>query len=206
MRPRKKRRKECVHMTRKFLEELGLEKEAIDAIMQENGKDVNKAKGDYADLKAEHEEAVKTIESLKVDNADNEALLEKIKAHEKQIEALKTEATQKDFTYRLEDALKANKAKNLKAVKSLLDVDKLSIEGEEIKGLKEQLEALKTSDSYLFDVEATPQPLKVGGVVPTNEGKSPRGGITKEQFQSMGYKERMQLFTENKALYDELTQ
>ena len=34
-------------MKRKFLEDLGLEKEAIDKIMAENGNDVNAAKADY---------------------------------------------------------------------------------------------------------------------------------------------------------------
>ena len=44
-------------MKRKFLEDLGLEKEAIDKIMAENGNDVNAAKADYEALKQRLEAA-----------------------------------------------------------------------------------------------------------------------------------------------------
>lgn len=44
-------------MKRKFLEDLGLEKEAIDKIMAENGNDVNAAKADYEALKQQLEAA-----------------------------------------------------------------------------------------------------------------------------------------------------
>ena len=37
-------------MKRKFLEDLGLEKEAIDKIMAENGNDVNAAKAEFTKL------------------------------------------------------------------------------------------------------------------------------------------------------------
>ena len=55
-------------MKRKFLEDLGLEKEIIDSIMAENGKDVEKAKGDYDDLKEQLETATTTIADLKKNN------------------------------------------------------------------------------------------------------------------------------------------
>ena len=42
-------------MKRKFLEDLGLEKEAIDKIMAENGNDVNAAKADYEAMKQERD-------------------------------------------------------------------------------------------------------------------------------------------------------
>lgn len=59
--------------------------------------------------------------------------------------------------YALDGALAKAKAKNVKAVKSLLDLTKLSYEGETVKGLDEQLEALRKSDAYLFDaVEEEP--------------------------------------------------
>ena len=41
-------------------------------------------------------------------------------------------------------------AKNPKAVKALLNTDRISVDGENLIGLNEQLEALKTSDAYLF--------------------------------------------------------
>ena len=48
-------------MKREFLEGLGLEKEVINQIMDENGKDINKAKGDFEDLKSQLATATETI-------------------------------------------------------------------------------------------------------------------------------------------------
>ena len=59
-------------MTRKFLEDMGLEKEQIDKILDENSADIGKAKQDYDTLKEEHEttknqlqEANNTIDGFK---------------------------------------------------------------------------------------------------------------------------------------------
>lgn len=53
--------------------------------------------------------------------------------------------------YALDNALTASKAKNIKALKGMLDMSKVSFDGDTIKGLDEQIEAIKKSDSYLFD-------------------------------------------------------
>jgi len=42
-------------------------------------------------------------------------------------------------------------AKNPTAVKALLDLDKISLDGENLIGFNEQLEPIKTSDDYLFN-------------------------------------------------------
>ena len=136
-------------MKRKFLEDLGLEKEDIDSIMAENGKDVENAKADYEDVKAQLETANATITDLKKNNVDNEKLRNKVTEYETEIAKLKDEAAKKDFNYRLEAALKGSKAKNLKALKALLDMDKVKLEGDKFTGLEEQLTALKESDASL---------------------------------------------------------
>ena len=48
-------------MKRKFLEDLGLEKEAIDKIMAENGNDVNAAKAEYDSMKQERDTTITTL-------------------------------------------------------------------------------------------------------------------------------------------------
>lgn len=191
-------------MKRKFLEDLGLEKEDIDSIMAENGKDVEKAKADYEDVKAQLETANATITDLKKNNVDNEKLQNKVTEYETEITKLKDEAAKKDFNYRLEDALKGSKAKNLKALKALLDMDKVKLEGDKFTGLEEQLTALKESDAYLFDAEEQ-QPPQLGGFKPTNIGGSPKG-ITKEQFHKMSYSERAELYNAQPEVYKQLTQ
>ena len=72
-------------MKRKFLEDLGIEKEAIDKNMDENGKDIESAKADYDAIKAERDAANTTIAErdeqlagLKDSTKDNEELTKKI--------------------------------------------------------------------------------------------------------------------------------
>ena len=62
--------------------------------------------------------------------------------------------------YALDAALTGAKAKNVRAVKGLLDMSKISFDGDNIKGLDDQLKALKESDAYLFDItdEGDPNP------------------------------------------------
>lgn len=68
--------------------------------------------------------------------------------------------------YRLDDYLAKEKAKNPKALRALLDSSKIVFEDEDIKGLKEQLDGLKKSDSYLFDLPA--DNVKKGAGFPAN--------------------------------------
>ena len=78
-------------MKRNFLEDLGLEKEVVDKIMAENGKDIENAKANYDELKAELKTANATIadrdnqlKELKDSAKGNEDLTAKIAELEKQ--------------------------------------------------------------------------------------------------------------------------
>ena len=52
-------------MTRKFLEDMGLEKEQVDKILDNNSQDIGKAKGDSEKLATDLAQASKELESLK---------------------------------------------------------------------------------------------------------------------------------------------
>ncbi len=52
--------------------------------------------------------------------------------------------------FAIEKALTVAKAKNTKAVKALLDMDKVKLDGDQLLGIDEQLKALQQSDPYLF--------------------------------------------------------
>ena len=110
----------------------------------------------------------------------------------------KTQALQFDFA--LTNALASAKAKNAKAVKALLDMDALKLNGDEIVGLKEQLERVKAENSYLFESDKkTPEVVRpAGGVAPTQ--------TTEEAFGKMGYMARLALKRSNPNLYQELTE
>lgn len=55
----------------------------------------------------------------------------------------------------LDTALLAEKAKNTKAVKALLNMENIKLDGDKLIGLDEQIETLKKDSAYLFDIEDT---------------------------------------------------
>lgn len=119
-------------MQRKFLEDLGIEKENIDKIMAENGADIEaeKAKTTEANAKLTNsetqlKEANKTIETLKKNNGDNEELQKKVNEYEKQMKEQKAkydaEITKLNREAINTELLSKYKAKNNKAVMALVD-------------------------------------------------------------------------------------
>lgn len=123
-------------MKRSFLEELGINKEAIDKIMEANGRDINNAKG-----VSESEELKKHISELESKLAESEAL------HSSELQKLIVDNA-------VTNALVKANAKTEKAVKALIDTDQIEVgENGEVKGLAEQLERLMDSEdtAYLFE-------------------------------------------------------
>lgn len=55
--------------------------------------------------------------------------------------------------YALDDALRGAKARNIKALKGMLDMSKITYDGDKVLGLDDQIKALKESDAYLFEEE-----------------------------------------------------
>ena len=178
-------------MKREFLEGLGLEKDAIDKIMAENGKDIEAGKAKLEEeqrLRQAAEQAVKDRDKQiadlsKVDAAGLHAEVERLKtenaaakdAYEKQIAAIRLDTA-------LDAAILAEKGKNTTAIKSLIpnrDQLKLKDDGS-IDGLN--LGAVKTSAPYLFDqIETRPE-----GTPPA--GASGSGGKTPEEMSYAEYK------------------
>lgn len=108
--------------------------------------EVNEAKKQVEKDRDEQLEALK-----KVDAAGLQAQIEKLQAENKTAKEKYDADMKKVLIERNVDmALISAKAKNLKAVKALLEMDKIQLEGEAIKGLNEQLEGLKKSDDSKF--------------------------------------------------------
>ena len=103
----------------------------------------------------------------------------------------------------IEKALTAAGAKNLKAVKALLDVTNAEMDGETVKGLDAQIKALKddAGSSFLFG-ETQPG---FTGVKANSDPKGAAGAITKESFAKMSYKERAELYNKDQATYEALS-
>lgn len=162
-----------------------------------------KLKGQKADLDEQIKTANATIEDLKKNNKDNEALQKAIQEHETTIENLKKESAQKDFNYALDSVLKDNKCKNTKALKALLDLDNIKFNEGKLEGLEGQLTALKESDGYLFDT-SNPAPGNTGGT-----GNHPRvgggtGAVTKADLMKMPYSKRVEFYNNNKEEFNRL--
>ena len=192
-------------MTRKQLEDLGLTKEQVDSVMKINGDDIENAKGtasteiknlqtEVEGLKTQVSDRDKQLETLKTSAGDNAEL-------KKQIEDLQTEnATAKanheselnqlKINFAVEKALTGAKAKNIKAVKALLELEdaKLDKDGN-VKGLAEQIEKLTTGDDTKFLFEAQKQQYNFKGFQPGVSGENKPGEGEKVDFSKMSYDE-----------------
>lgn len=95
---------------------------------------------------------------------------------------------------KVDQAIKAAGALNLKAVRALLDIEAAADE----KSLNKQLEAIKKECPYLFE-DGTKKPQ-------FTSGKVKNGSIDKKTFETMSYKKRLKLFSENPELYRQLAE
>lgn len=152
-------------MTRDELKELGLAEEQIEKVMASHGKALNNYKekadkadgleGQISDYKDQLKDRDSQLEELKKKATGNEDLLAQIEQLKEDNAAAQKELQQKldkqAFDFSLEKALTAEKVKNPKAVKALLDVEKIKLDGETMLGLEDQLKAIKESDAYLFE-------------------------------------------------------
>ena len=160
-------------MKREFLQNFKvgdqpLPKEIMDAIMAENGRDIEAAKkpfADYEDLKRQLQTArdgLKAFEGVDVNDLRG------------QITKLQGDLAQKDkdmqarldgiaFESDLKDAINSAKGRNAKAIMALLDVETLKKSKDRSKDINAALEALKKESGYLFeDEQGTPPPYAAG--------------------------------------------
>lgn len=155
-------------MQRKFLEDLGLAKEAIDKILDENSADIGKAKGDYDNLKnqlvaseGQIKERDKQLEELKKTAGDSAEMQKQIADLQVENAAAKEkyEAEMKDL--KLSTAIKlavGESAQDADLVVGLFDRSKLILSDDgKITGLDEQMKTIKESKPFLFK-ESNPKP------------------------------------------------
>ena len=150
-------------MKREFLQNFkvgdqALPKEIIDAILDENSRDIGAAKAEHADydtLKSQLAEAQKTIKGFQDQGADIEAVRKSAKEWEDKYNQAITDHNQKmadmAFDHALESAITGAKGKSTKAIRALLDVDTLKGSKNQEADIKAALEGLKKDSGYLFD-------------------------------------------------------
>lgn len=151
-------------MKREFLAELGLDKEAIDKIMAENGRDIEKqkaltaaAEADRDGHKAQLDEVAAKLKAF--DGVDLDALrgeIDTLKADLAKKEAdFQEQLSSRDFDALLTGAVAEAKGRNAKLIKAALDVDKLKTSKNQKDDISAALKALQESDAYLFETGKT---------------------------------------------------
>ena len=162
-------------MERKFLEELGLDKEAVDKIMTQHGKDIEAHKAaaenaakDRDTYKGQLEEVSNKLQAFA--GVDIEALRGEVETLKKDMATkeadYQTQLADRDFQALLTAGITEAKGKNPKAIAALLDIDALKASKNQKEDTAAAIKALAESDAYLFgdtSTNTTPAKVNTGG-------------------------------------------
>jgi DNA-directed RNA polymerase subunit F len=149
---------------KELLKKAGIEEEKVDGVISDISKELPKyfiPKDKYNEvaeakkqLEKDIQERDNQLEQLKNAAGNSEELkaqIEQLQAeNQKAAEEWQAKMAQMQLDFAIEKALAAAKAKNPKAVKALLDMEKVKLDGEQLLGLDDQLKAIQQSDPYLF--------------------------------------------------------
>lgn len=199
-------------MTRKFLEDMGLDKEQVDRILDENSQDIGKAKSALASVQTELQNAKAEIDSLNTQLTERDTQLSDLKkstdnaaglkkqisdlqeTNKKESERHQAEIRQLKIDAAVEAALLGAKAKNTKAVKALLNLDGAAFaEDGTIKGLSEQIASLSKADDTKFLFDSAKPNMKGANVGESGNDDGEKGVDTSK----MTYSELAAYLTEN---------
>jgi len=137
-------------------------------ILIDDGNYIPKARFDQVneekkELKKMLDERNQQLEDFKAQVKDNEELTKQIEElqnqNEQTVNDYEQKLTKQKFDFAVEQALAKSDAKNVRAVKALLDLESVKMDGDKLLGLDDQVKDLKEKEPYLF-----------GGKV---EGRSP---------------------------------
>lgn len=151
-------------MKREFLQNLkigdqSMPKEVIDAILDENSRDIDTVKGkfgDYESIKRQLSDANAAIEGFKA--MDIDGIKKAAEDWKQKAEKAEKDAAEKlaaaEFDRQLEEAIAAAKGRNKKAIRSLLDVDALRVSKDQSRDIRAAIETVKAENDYMFDSDA----------------------------------------------------
>ena len=143
-------------MNRNFLEKFNLEKDVIDAIMDEHGKGITREQNRKTALQSKYDdlkEAYDKVKDVDVESItkESEEWKEKFETLEKNVANEKAEKSFNDF---LDGSFKKFKVKDDIAVKAHLDISKLKDikkDEDKTKELESQLTEIQKKSAFLFD-------------------------------------------------------
>ena len=177
-------------MQRKFLEGLGLEKEAVDKILDANGAEIEKIKAERDDYKtqlADTQTKLKGFEGVDVQELQGKVskLTEELTA--KDLE-LKQKLADRDFSDALKEAISSAGARNAKTVMALLDQEALKASKNQKEDIQKALESVKKENDYLFQPEK-PLPKMVSVTTGPNPAVDDKKTQANEALRSLFGKE-----------------
>ena len=176
-------------MKRKFLEELGLTKEQIDSIIDENGKDIENAKSEVTTVKSELEqvktqlkEANVTIEGFK-DYDQVKSQVEEYKTkYEKSTLEYESRIADMQLSSSIDTAINSLGGRNTKAIKALLDIESLKNSKNRDADIKSAIEVCQKENSYLFGSD---EPIK-NPISPTGSNTGSTSTVSQSMRLAMG--------------------
>ena len=174
-------------MTKEELQALGIEESLAEKLANgELGELIPYARfkevvDEKNELKAQLSERDNQLKDLGKLTKDNDELKSKIKELQ-DLNKVKSEEYESNLAKLKLDtaidlALTNNGVKNNKALKALLDLGTIKLDNDNLVGLSEQLEKLKTTDSYLFKDE-----VKLSGLNPQNGSSAEPKSLDKMSY------------------------
>lgn len=152
--------------------------------------EVNEAKKNAEQQLSERDKQLDELKkSLTNDNKELKSKLEALQAENKTAkERYEQDLNTFKINNALDLALTQNGAKNLKAARALIDLEKIKIEGDKINGIEDQIKALLKSDDskFLFEVKTEKNQVPTGMKAPEGTGNTPSKPVSE-----MNYSERV---------------
>ncbi len=177
-------------MKREFLQnfkigEAGLPKEIVDAIMEENGRDINAAKAAAVKPFADYDDVVAENGKLKQQQAlaDGKTAAQWKELYDQAAQNYEKQLDRTAFENMVESTVFRMGGRNTKAITALLDLPALQAAENRQEALTAALEQLQGSEGYLFQ---TPPPYAGGtGTYHSKQNYAPESlaGALREKFE-----------------------
>lgn len=182
-------------MERKFLEELGIDKDIVNQIMSEYGKSIQDIQSKLSQVEQEkqqlQEENTTYQEAMeKFKDIDPDEMQKTIDELNQEIKSMSEKHAQdiadRDFNSFIDNGLNEVKARDVRAVKALLDIDALKGSNNQNEDFKKAIEDLKQNKSFLFESD---EPIDNANVGESED--TPPTDIDEKQFKKVwGIKEK----------------
>lgn len=199
-------------VTRDFLKTLGIEGDNLEKIMSEVGKDkgisaekvelqskIDGLKSQNETLTGQIKERDGQLTTIKKSVGDNKELKAQIKslqdANKQTATEYQNKLAEQSKNFKIDSALRDAKARNPKAVKALLDMDKVSVDGDNLVGFNDQLEAVKKDNDFLFEPDGSNTQTKPG--IKVTIDKNPSGEQGAKSLSDLSLAEQGKLYREN---------